>query len=193
MLLLLHAGAASAKTDREQRRIAAWQALIASHQVNPELDRVRRVNEFLNQMRYVEDSDNWGVRDYWATPREFVAANGGDCEDFAIAKYFTLQAMGVPEARLQMVYAMSLPQAEPHMVLYYYPEEQSTPVVLDNRANQLKRVTSRTDLHPVYSFNRRGYWLNGPDGRQRYLGAPSSLSRWKGVLQRRDKERRRNM
>jgi len=193
VLLLLKTGTASSEPGWEERRLEAWQALIAHNQAGSELARVRRVNEFMNQMRYVEDRVNWGTPDYWATPREFVAANGGDCEDFAIAKYFTLRTMGIPDRRLKMVYAVSRPRGESHMVLYYYPRNRPTPLVLDNRENRLLQAVARTDLHPVYSFNRQGYWLSGTDGSQHYMGAPDKLSRWRNLLQRRGSEGPRNM
>lgn len=176
-----------------ERRVAAWQDLIARHRQDPELVKVRRVNEFLNQMRYAEDRQNWGQPDYWATPREFLTINGGDCEDFAIAKFFTLRAMGIPEVRMKLVYALSLPGGEPHMVLFYYPENQLSPVVLDNRENTLKMATSRSDLQPVYSFNRQGYWLNEANGKQQYIGASSRLRQWSNLLNRWDKETTHNM
>ncbi|MGD8577445.1 MAG: transglutaminase-like cysteine peptidase, partial [Thiohalophilus sp.] len=181
-----------AQSGWAERRVVAWQELIAHHRQDSELVKVRRANEFLNQMRYVEDRQKWGQSDYWATPREFVTGNGGDCEDFAIAKYFTLRAMGVPEARMQLVYALTLPSGEPHMVLYFYPENQLSPVVLDNRDNTLKMATNRADIHPVYSFNRQGYWLNEAGGNQKYLGASTRLGHWNSLLKRRDKENPHN-
>ncbi len=48
--------------------------------------KVVAVNEYVNNFRYIEDKDNFGKSDYWATPTEFFA-RGGDCEDFAVEKY----------------------------------------------------------------------------------------------------------
>ena len=42
--------------------------------------------------------------DYWASPLETLDKGRGDCEDYAIAKYFSLLAAGVPVARLRLVY-----------------------------------------------------------------------------------------
>jgi predicted transglutaminase-like cysteine proteinase len=173
--------------DWQQRRIDAWQKLITDHQSDAEQNKVRLVNQFVNQMQYVDDAVKWGRRDYWATPLEFLAANGGDCEDFAIAKYFTLKSMGVPESRLRMVYVKSRPAGQSHMVLEYFPEKAGSPVVLDNDNNQLITADKRTDLVPVYSFNRRSYWLSRPDGSQQYIGSAQRLSRWKEVLDRWEK------
>ena len=51
------------------------------------------VNGFVNAHRYMPDDRNWGVRDYWATPGEFLTRSG-DCEDYAIAKYLSLKELG---------------------------------------------------------------------------------------------------
>src|ERR1700753_3221158 len=52
-------------------------------------DQLNAVNQWANARPYVEDRVNWGVPDYWETPAQFLA-HGGDCEDYAIAKYFSL-------------------------------------------------------------------------------------------------------
>lgn len=188
LLLVAHGSLASAKPDWEQRRVAAWQALIADHQAEPELTRVRRVNAFINQLPYAEDQEQWGKKEFWTTPQEFIVANGGDCEDFAIAKYFTLREMGVPDNRLKLVYNMSLPRGESHMVLYYYPDQKVSPLVLDSQTSDLAAAERRSDLLPVYSFNSAGYWLTSAEGKQQYLGAPDKLSQWVNLLDRIDKE-----
>ena len=54
------------------------------------------VNDRINQFKYVTDLDNYGEFDYWATPFELISHGGGDCEDYALAKYFLLLESGVP-------------------------------------------------------------------------------------------------
>jgi len=76
-----------------KERLTGWKDLL----INPkykklsERDKLELVNDFMNQPRFVSDIDHWGKEDYWATPIEFLSTNGGDCEDFSIAKYFTLR------------------------------------------------------------------------------------------------------
>lgn len=57
---------------------------------------VPETNDLINQIPYLDDQENWGPIDYWATPKEFYARRRGDCEDYAIAKYFALKAAGFP-------------------------------------------------------------------------------------------------
>lgn len=51
------------------------------------LKSLEEINRVINSFPYIEDIKNYGVSDYWATPKEFFAHRGGDCEDIAIAKY----------------------------------------------------------------------------------------------------------
>ena len=119
----------------------------------PATEGLQRINSFLNRVPYSDDMVHWHVEDYWATPAETVASNGADCEDYAIAKYFMLKELGVPVARLRMVYVRAGKSAQPHMVLAYYPQHDAEPLILDNLDDRVRSASSRPDLAPVYSFN----------------------------------------
>jgi predicted transglutaminase-like cysteine proteinase len=95
----------------------------------------------------------WGLDEYWATPAEALSINGADCEDFAIAKFFTLKELGVPNARLRLVYARQTHSPEAHMVLAYYSEPRADPLILDNLVGDITPASRRPDLTPVYTFN----------------------------------------
>ena len=58
------------------------------------MDKLNYVNKLWNKKRYVHDNVNFKQKDYWQTPYQFSRL-GGDCEDYAIAKMFTLQELGV--------------------------------------------------------------------------------------------------
>ncbi|HRZ78172.1 MAG TPA: transglutaminase-like cysteine peptidase, partial [Bacteroidales bacterium] len=88
--------------------------------------------------RFVSDAELYGVADYWATPTEFIARGAGDCEDFAIAKYATLKAMGMDVAKLRITYVKSLTLDQAHMVLAYYPTPDAEPLILDNLNRLIK-------------------------------------------------------
>ena len=88
-----------------QQRIDAWQRLLASEKQVSEQDQLKVVNLFFNkQMTYVEDIDLWHVVDYWETPVEALWKGAGDCEDYAIAKYFSLRHLGVSSDKLRITY-----------------------------------------------------------------------------------------
>ena len=154
-----------------------------------ELARLRAVNDFYNQrLAYVEDTDNWGQVDYWASPLESLGKGAGDCEDYAIGKYFTLTSLGIPHARLRMVYVRATIAGAPngfvaHMVLAYYPTPEADPLVLDNLQPLIRPAGERPDLAPVFSFNAEGLWQGV--GSIRANGDPlTRLSKWREVLMR---------
>ena len=103
-----------------QKRLLAWEKLIKEDNSASDMDMLEKVNRFFNKMEFVSDAVHWGQEDYWATPVEFLASNGGDCEDFSLAKYFTLKAMGIPEKKLNLTYVKALQINQAHMVMTYY-------------------------------------------------------------------------
>ena len=178
-----------AKVEQEygnyaRRRVAYWYELITDNQHIDEQEKLRIVNNFFNQLAFVSDIDHWGKEDYWATPMQMLASNGGDCEDFTIAKYFTLREMGVAAKRMRLTYVQALELNQAHMVLTYFAEPESDPLVLDNLAAEIRPASERTDLLPVYSFNGSGLWLAKSRGNDQRIGHSDRLSRWKEVIAR---------
>ena len=147
--------------------------------------RVRAVNDYVNrQLEWREDAQVWGQTDYWASPLELFAKAAGDCEDLAMAKYFALLAMGLPESSLRLVYVRAQYQGRPqaHMVLAWYPNAQDAPWILDNIDPELKRAPERPDLAPVFSFNAEGLWQGV--GAQAAGNPLTRLSIWRDALAR---------
>lgn len=165
-------------------RLVAWEDLIISDNSQSDLEKLEKVNQFFNQMQFVDDIDHWGEKDYWATPIEFLGTQGGDCEDFTIAKYFTLKAMGVEEDKLNLTYVKALSYNVHHMVLTYYSTPTSEPLVLDNIVTDINPASKRQDLLPIYSFNGTGLWLAKQRGKGKLAGSSSRLQRWQDLLQR---------
>ena len=144
-----------------KRRLQEWDKLIKQNQSKSEPEKLRLVNDFFNRIRYVSDLEHWGVEDFWATPAELLASNGGDCEDYAIAKYFTLVAMHVDPNKLKITYVKARVNNKmiAHMVLTYYTQPNAVPLVLDSLNKQIRPATQRPDLTPVYAFNGDGLWI----------------------------------
>lgn len=165
-------------------RLVAWEELIIQDNSQSDLEKLERVNNFFNLMEFVDDSIHWGEKDYWATPIEFLGTKGGDCEDFSIAKYFTLKAMGVDEEKLNLTYVKALNYNVHHMVLTYFSTPEDEPLVLDNLVPIIKPASQRTDLIPIYSFNGTGLWLAKQRGRGKLAGSSSRLQRWQDLIER---------
>jgi len=118
---------------------------------------VTRVNDMMNAKRYVTDNANYGKTDYWATPVEFFQ-RGGDCEDFAIAKYTALKALGVPENRLRIAIVQDLQKNVPHAVLIVYTDQGA--IVLDNQIKTATNINRISHYKPIFSINQNAWWLH---------------------------------
>lgn len=158
-----------------------WQALLAAPATS-EREKLRQANDFFNRrLTFEDDQVIWQQSDYWATPMETLGKGRGDCEDFSIAKYFTLLNLGVPMNKLRLVYVKarlgSTQQA--HMVLAYYSSPNADPLVLDNLNTAILPASQRRDLSPIFSFNSAGLWQG--TGNQ---ASKSNLSRWQALLTR---------
>jgi predicted transglutaminase-like cysteine proteinase len=145
-------------------------------------------NEHYNSnYRQAPDSEVWRREEYWAAPHEFMARGAGDCEDFAIAKYFHLLRLGVPEASLRLIIAHLFDsrsmRIEWHMVLGWYEAPGAEPLILDNVTPLVLPLSRRGDLSPRYAFNRAGWWtLQGTVAHRQEGSFP--LERWHALLQR---------
>ncbi len=127
--------------------------LIESLKSSDVMTKLKEVNDFWNGVRYGSDMKVWGKRDYWATPYETLLKDRGDCEDYVIAKYFTLKELGIDASRLYFVYVRVKGKNIPHMVLAYYGVDGSDPLILDNINLKIFTSRERRDILPVYTFN----------------------------------------
>jgi predicted transglutaminase-like cysteine proteinase len=178
--------AAAHRGPRAEQSARELEQTMASVVGRDDLTQLQAVNDFFNRkLAYKEDIDNWGVADYWASPLEALEKGAGDCEDYAIAKYFTLAAMGVPHSQLRLVYVRAArpgtPRGVAHMVLAWYADADADPLVLDNLVTAIRPASRRPDLTPVFSFNAEGLWQGV--GSIRAEGDPlTRLSRWRDVM-----------
>ena len=116
-----------------------------------------QVNSLMNSKRYIEDKNNYGKTDYWATPIEFYQ-RGGDCEDFAIAKYTALRALGVPDSRLRIAIVQDQQKNIPHAILIVYTDKGS--MILDNQMKTAVRSDNIKHYKPIFSINQTAWWLH---------------------------------
>lgn len=164
--------------ERAGKRGKAWFNVIHTSYGLSEAKQLENVNNFFNQLRFTDDIKLWGRSNYWATPIEFLGANAGDCEDFAIAKYFTLLELGITDNKMRITMVKSLTLNQYHMVVAYYETPNAIPIILDNIDGHIKPATQRPDLIPVYSFNGKQLWLNKSKGQGVLAGKSQRLKRW---------------
>lgn len=165
------------------QRVERWEALVWDNTYQSTPEKLRAVNDFFNALTFDTDQNHWQQEDYWATPFETLGSNGGDCEDFAIAKYFTLRQLGVPAESMRITYVKALKQNQPHMVLTYYSDD-GEPLVLDILVREMVPASQRPDLVPVYSFNADGLWAARTKGDGPRLGNASEIAMWRDLQTR---------
>lgn len=170
-----------------KERVAGWGTLLRSERADTSLSdrqKMESANRYFNQVKWLSDQEHWGQEDYWATPIETLATNGGDCEDYSIGKYFTLLQTRVDQEKLRITYVKSLTYNQAHMVLAYYETPDAEPLILDNINGEILPASQREDLFPVYSFNGKNIWLAKSRGKKLKGDSMKSLPKWRGVNER---------
>jgi predicted transglutaminase-like cysteine proteinase len=100
----------------------------------PRSYQLEAVNRWVNSRTYVPDASNWKRYDYWQNIAEFLA-RGGDCEDYAIAKYSILRALGVPAKDMRLLIVDDRRKREIHAVLAV--DTGSGTQLLDNQSAEI--------------------------------------------------------
>jgi len=174
--------------ERGAQSFREWREMLGQAGTLSETDKLRRVNEFFGRrIRFQSDQGVWKAVDYWATPLESLGQGAGDCEDYVIAKYFSLIELGVARSKLRWIYVVATLGSpgngvtEPHMVLGYYATPGAEPLVLDNLTSSILPASRRPDLAPVFSFNSDGIWKQGAAATS---GSVNQLSLWRGLMQK---------
>jgi predicted transglutaminase-like cysteine proteinase len=124
---------------------------LAGIRAAPRDDLLEEVNNLVNRARQVSDRRNWQSGDYWAAPAELFR-RGGDCEDFAIAKYLLLRELGVPSSQMQILITRD------HAVLVVRDEEGL--VVLDSLRRRIYQLSPSQAARAVFALNEKTWWVN---------------------------------
>ncbi len=143
--------------SNDKQIIRDWQADLAAYKDLPLFAMAEKVNDLINRQKYIIDRENWGESDYWATPVEFFT-RGGDCEDFAIAKYISLKLLGVPEERMRVAIIHDKIKDIPHAVLIVYTDKGA--VLLDNQIKEVRYTDKVSRYRPIFTINRQAWWLH---------------------------------
>ncbi len=141
--------------------IPQWRDFVAGLKTDSFKDQLEKINDWGNEHPYIADQLNWGIVDYWATPYEFMEVNG-DCEDYAIAKYYSLRAMGVPADRLRIMIVQDLNLGGIiHAILGVY--DDGVLWILDNQIKQVRDAMSIYHYRPIYGTNENYWWRYTPN------------------------------
>jgi predicted transglutaminase-like cysteine proteinase len=118
-------------------------------------DKLEAVNRWVNSRSYVPDAANWKTYDYWATIGEFLK-NGGDCEDYAIAKYSLLRALGIPAEQMRLLIVDDRRKRELHAVLAV--DTATGTLVLDNQNGEILPASEVRHYLPRVAINEKRLW-----------------------------------
>jgi predicted transglutaminase-like cysteine proteinase len=147
-------------TQFNQCHLKQWRNFLAKVKPLPPAEQIGAVNLYANERPYVLDIENYGIVDYWATPREFLQHNG-DCEDYAIFKMLSLKQLGFSVDDMRVVVVQDTNLRISHAVMALNRNDDI--LILDN---QIKQVISHKDIFhyvPVYSVNEKNWWMHLPN------------------------------
>ncbi len=134
--------------------IKQWAATLSPLKQKSEYQQLVAVNNIANRLTYTRDSVRYGRKDYWAKPSEMLAG-AGDCEDYALLKFASLQVLGINKGDMRIVVGQ-LTDGTPHAVLAVKLE--NTEYILDNRQNDIRLIDN--SYIPKYSVNLSHRWTH---------------------------------
>ena len=134
-----------------------WQALLDQMRGRDLRDQIKIANDAMNARPYVTTAQNWHRSMYWETAFQFLRF-GGQCQDYAIAKYLLLRAAGVPADLMRMVVLRDAAIGLDHAILAVYVDGE--PMLLDNLRTGIVPASEVSYYHPYYSINENGWWAH---------------------------------
>ncbi len=137
-----------------------WQAFLKSIKSLPVRQQIKQVNKYANEKKYTLDIENYGVVDYWATPKEFLS-NNGDCEDYAIIKMLSMKWLGYDTHLMRVVVVQDTNLRIPHAVMAI--ENDNDILILDNQIEEVISHAAIFHYVPVYSVNENNWWMHVPN------------------------------
>jgi len=146
------------KDPISMHRIVDYEKSVASLEHKSMTWQLNRVNSYLNQLLPQYDQVIYNQEDLWSTPKEFLRVGYGDCEDYAIIKYYTLIRLGFDKDKLYITRVTEKYKGGAHMVLTYFQKEGEAPLVLDNLSFKILTTKQRVDLDILYFINDTGVY-----------------------------------
>lgn len=153
--------------------LKSWREIVVAAKRLPYKERLKSVNESFNRWPYKLDMEVYGVREYWATPKEFII-HSGDCEDYSIAKYYALRNVGYSEEELRIVVLLDTIRGYGHAVLAVYVG--SDILILDNTTPLVLSHIRFSHYRPQVSMNEISRWAHVSSAAQRENTAAGSRS-----------------
>lgn len=137
-------------------QVKNWLDFLQSIRHLSKMKQLIQVNRYANQHEYILDIENYGLEDYWATPKEFLY-NSGDCEDYAIIKMISLKILGFNMKAIRLVVLQDTNLRIPHAILAINTKNDT--LIMDNQIDEI--ISHKQLLHyvPVYAVNENKWWM----------------------------------
>ncbi len=143
----------------QSKEVRAWADMLGSLRGRSPLEQLRAINLRANEYPYITDAKNFGRDDYYASPLQFLARSG-DCEDYAIFKYFILTTLGFDDSRLRIVLVERRRDRTAHAVLAVFLDQEI--YILDNETDRVLPHAAIRAYRPLFSFNAARGWSHHP-------------------------------
>ena len=144
-------------------RIQDYQFFMQSCKSKSKIKQLHTVNLYLNNLLGQYDDVIQKQEDKWSTPKEFLTIGYGDCEDYAIIKYYSLIKLGFDEKKLFITVVKEKFHNASHMVLSYFRYKGIAPLILDNLSFKVLNISKRTDLEVQVFINKTGVYKMTPN------------------------------
>ncbi len=136
-------------------KVREWKSFLGTLRGADPATQIEAVNQYMNDVTYITDKKNYGRDDYWATVSEFLE-RGGDCEDYALAKYHSLIQLGFQPKQLRLVILYDENKHINHAVLAV--AHQGAWKILDNQSQTVRNDDEISYYKPIYAISRNNWW-----------------------------------
>ena len=149
-------------TEFNQCHLKYYGQFLDTLQGADQLAQLKSIHGYMNETRYIVDPRNWNHKDYWATPKQFFDRDG-DCEDYSIAKFMSLRALGWSNDQQRIVVLQDENLGITHAILMAYLDGEAW--VPGNQIEKIIKVKRILHYRPYYSINEGGWWLHRSQSR----------------------------
>ena len=137
--------------------VKRWAKLVAKSDASSVHEKIHKINVGINRATsYRYDMRDRQFSDNWSAPLHFLQ-HGGDCEDYALAKYWSLRALGMPADAMRLVVAYNIYRNTYHAVLVVAVNDSF--VVLDNNYDRVGRLSEYSHFNFQYALNEKSKWM----------------------------------
>lgn len=151
----LNALSACEQGNCESAEVQRWAGLITDLKMQNRLRQIITVNKWFNRLPYKHDQFAYGQLDYWADTRQLLI-NRGDCEDYALSKYYTLRQLGFTPEELKIMVVYDQSTYTNHAVLMVYTN--GSRYMMDINSDDTDPSPMESRYRSIYGFNEKTAW-----------------------------------